>query len=273
MAQLDIKHCTFRLVDGRRATLDVLSGNAGITYQVVSKHRGTRQDLKIAYVVAGNNTPLSVAVATVSGITTITVNVATNGGGAATSTASQVKAAVDASMAASALVTDTLDGDGTGVVSAFAATAINTNPAHFVALKIGNGTVDFTQALDVQYTLDRGNLDTVKTGEDVPMEVSVDLTFEFFTGDKTDSNPSPVDALTQSGPASSWTSTDDDPLGCSPYSVDLEVEFNESCAAQLREFYVFQVFYWDDLNPTYKDGKITFKGKCNTIAPAIYRVL
>ena len=77
-------------------------------------------DIRIRYLVAGNNTPLSVAVAG----NDITVNVATSAGGAATSTAAQVRDAINAHAGASALVTaaNAAANDGTGVVAALAYT-------------------------------------------------------------------------------------------------------------------------------------------------------
>jgi hypothetical protein len=111
------------------ATVNILSGNAGITY--TAKTAGTGgNSITVAYVVSGNNTALSVAVVS----NAITVNVATGGGGAATSTATQVKAAVDASGPASALVATALIGDGSGVVSAVTAT----NLAGGIALVSGS---------------------------------------------------------------------------------------------------------------------------------------
>ena len=75
------------------ATLNVGAGNAGITYTAVQRGTGGNA-ITVAYVVAGNNTPLTVAVVG----TAITVNVATDAGGAATSTANAVEAAVDLSL-------------------------------------------------------------------------------------------------------------------------------------------------------------------------------
>jgi hypothetical protein len=68
------------------------------------------------------NAALSVGVAGA----TITVNLATDAGSAITSTAAQVKAAIDASGPASALVSTALaaGNDGTGVVTAMAATPL-----------------------------------------------------------------------------------------------------------------------------------------------------
>lgn len=79
--------------------------------------------ITVAYVVSGNNTALSVSV---SG-SAITVNVATNGGGDPTSTAAQVRDAVNAHATASELVTasNAAGNDGTGVVAALSATALS----------------------------------------------------------------------------------------------------------------------------------------------------
>src|SRR4051794_8928712 len=78
--------------------------------------------VRVRYVVAGTSTALSVSVAG----SDITVNVATDGGGAATSTAAQIKAAVDGSTPAAALVTvaNAAGNDGTGVVAAVGYTSL-----------------------------------------------------------------------------------------------------------------------------------------------------
>jgi hypothetical protein len=76
----------------------------------------------IAYVVAGASTPLSVSVTG----SAITVNVATNGSSVATSTAAQVRDAVNAHAQAGQLVSaeNATGNDGTGVVTALAATPL-----------------------------------------------------------------------------------------------------------------------------------------------------
>lgn len=77
-------------------------------------------NIRVRYVVAGANTPLTVSVAG----SDITVNVATDAGSLATSTATAIKNAVAASSAAGQLVTGTnaAGNDGTGVVAALAFT-------------------------------------------------------------------------------------------------------------------------------------------------------
>ena len=82
----------------------------------------TGNSVRVRYVVSGNSTPLSVSVSGKD----ITVNVATDSGGAATSTAAQVKAAIDASTPAAALVSvaNAAGNDGTGVVAALGYTSL-----------------------------------------------------------------------------------------------------------------------------------------------------
>jgi Phage tail sheath protein subtilisin-like domain/Phage tail sheath C-terminal domain len=100
-----------------KAHVNILAGNAGITY--TADTAGTAGNgITVRYVVSGNNTALSVSVTSLA----ITVNVATDGGGAPTSTATLVKAAVDASGPAAALVDTALLGDGSNTVSAVSAT-------------------------------------------------------------------------------------------------------------------------------------------------------
>lgn len=99
----------------------IAGNNNDLTY--TAKTKGTiGNSITVAYVVAGNNTALSVSVSS----SAITVNVATDGGGAATSTAAQVAAAIAASVPAAALVTvaNATGNDGTGVVAALTATAL-----------------------------------------------------------------------------------------------------------------------------------------------------
>lgn len=83
-------------------------------------------DVRYGVVVGGLNTPLSVAVDQ-SGVTDdITVHAATDGAGAPTSTAAQVRDAINAHLTASVLVTASLPegSDGTGVVAASALAAL-----------------------------------------------------------------------------------------------------------------------------------------------------
>lgn len=95
--------------------------NNDLTYK--ARKQGTAgNSIRITYIVSGASTPLSVAVST----NDINVTVATNGSSAATSTAAQIKAAIDANVSAARLVevTNATGNDGTGVVTAMAQTPL-----------------------------------------------------------------------------------------------------------------------------------------------------
>jgi hypothetical protein len=122
----------FRLIPGNwqafgislPASLTTVLAGANNDMVWTARNRGTGGNaITVAYVVAGASTPLSIGVVG----NAITVNVATNGSSVATSTAAQVKAAVEASAAANALVklANAASNDGTGVVAAQAATALS----------------------------------------------------------------------------------------------------------------------------------------------------
>lgn len=101
----------------KTATLTVGAGNSGLLFS--GKVPGQAGHLISVALVdpAGNNAALGVVVTG----NAIVVNLATGAGGAITSTAATVLAAIRASLAANALVDVAYVGDGTGVVVAAAA--------------------------------------------------------------------------------------------------------------------------------------------------------
>jgi hypothetical protein len=48
-------------------------------------------------------------------------------------------------------------------------------------VKIGEGNITWTEKRNMEYTLDRGQLDTVREGDEVPVDVKIDLVYEFLT--------------------------------------------------------------------------------------------
>jgi hypothetical protein len=107
-------------IDGAGTASFTTAGPANSNIKYTAQGSGTiGNQLTIAYVRAGNNTVLSVAV---SG-RAITVNLATNGSGVATSTGTQVRDAVNAHAVAGPLVAAALatGNDGTGIPTEFTA--------------------------------------------------------------------------------------------------------------------------------------------------------
>lgn len=103
------------------ASLTIGAGNAGVTYTQPLWRGVGGNSARIAHIVSGLNTPLSV---TRSG-RDFTVNLATSGAGAATSTAAQVVAAFNANVdVADRGMIASLPGTGASVAVAQAMTAL-----------------------------------------------------------------------------------------------------------------------------------------------------
>jgi len=130
----------------------------------------------------------------------------------------------------------------------------------FIDVKVGEGNFTYSEKRNVQYVLDRGNLDEVRLGDQVPMDVKFDFVWEYITG----ASPTPTveDALKNVGQASAWISTDSDV--CRPYCVDLQIWDVPNCATGDQELITFADFRWDSLDHDLKAGTVAVTGRCNS---------
>lgn len=143
---------------------------------------------------------------------------------------------------------------------------------NFISVKIGEGNVSWTEKKARQYFLDRGKLDSVRNGDEEPMEVKFDFTFEYYQGNTSGtSTPSVADALKKVGGASGWTSTDSD--ACNPYAVDLEFKNDPTCGTNTNviETLTFSDFRYEQLDYDAKSGLVSCSGKCNALTPTAVR--
>lgn len=109
------KYVAFNVTGPNKASYQTFFEASNTNLVFTADTAGTAgNNIRIRYVVAGNNTALSVSVSS----SDITVNLATNGSGIPTSTAAQVLAAINASGPASALidVAHAPGSNGTGII-------------------------------------------------------------------------------------------------------------------------------------------------------------
>ena len=140
-----------------------------------------------------------------------------------------------------------------------------------VEIKIGDGNLTYTENKEYDYLLDRGVLDTVRQGDDQPMDVTIDFVYEFVsTG--TGEEITPVDAIKGIRGAAEFTSTSADL--CEPYAIDIEVDHDPgSCVASSeKEITLFPDFRYDTLEFDLDEATIASTGRCNATEPAITRV-
>lgn len=146
-----------------------------------------------------------------------------------------------------------------------------TPTANEIEIKIGEGNLTYSENRNVEYILDRGLLDEVRLGDEVPMDVSFDVIWEYIKG-STDSAgiaPTVEDAMKQRGNASSWVSTDDDV--CRPFCVDIVIEHVPSCATGDQEIITLPDFRYETIDHDLRAGQLSVTGRCNTVEASVVR--
>lgn len=155
-----------------RASISTELAGANNDASFYARHRGSSGNaITITYVVAGNNTPLSVDVEG----TDITVNVATNGGGAAISTVDAVRDAIEADPVAGNLISVSVSsGDPEAAVAASLTTALTgaNNDLVYTAVDAGAAGNDITVTYVVSGTDTPLSVDV--TGTDIVVNVETD---------------------------------------------------------------------------------------------------
>jgi hypothetical protein len=137
-------------------------------------------------------------------------------------------------------------------------------------IKVGDGNLTWTQAKERIYDRDRGVLDTVRDGEQQPLQVSLNFVYEFLSAITGSGTPTPMEVLDKIGEASDWLSSDfDDP--CAPYCVDIEVDVVKPCVSE-NERYTFPHFRYESTDPDVGEAQIAVAGGCNVERPTIVRI-
>lgn len=127
-------------------------------------------------------------------------------------------------------------------------------------IKIGEGDMSWSETREMIYDLDRDRLDTVREGQDQPLEVDLNFTFEYVTT-QSGKPVTPIDALKKIGEASEWVSSSADL--CEPYAVDLYVVHCIPCGTDHSQDFLLSDFRWENLDYSIQDAAIAVTGRCN----------
>jgi len=151
----------------------------------------------------------------------------------------------------------------------YAASAVITFQSNKIDVKIGTGNLTYSEKKNIEYILDRGQLSDVREGDQVPMDVTMDAVFEHVVSG-TGESITPVEAIKGTGGASEFVSSATDK--CEPFAVDLQVLNALNCGTTQSENFLFPDFRHDQIDFDFSKGTISFKGKCNATEPVITRV-
>jgi hypothetical protein len=137
-----------------------------------------------------------------------------------------------------------------------------------VEITVGDGDVTYSEKNEYLYDLDRGSLDTVREGDDQPLEVTLDFVYEHITTGTSEA-VSPMDALKRKGGAAEWVSAAADL--CEPYAVDIEIHHAVPCGTNQDEITTFPDFRSDQRDVSFNDAVISITGRCNVTEPIVTR--
>jgi len=140
-----------------------------------------------------------------------------------------------------------------------------------IEVTIGEGNLTYTEAKNIEYTLDRGLLDEVREGDQIPIDVTIDFVWEYLRGSLTSTSvPTVEEALKNIGNASAWVSTDSD--ACRPYALDIEVIYAPvptNCGD--KETITLPDFRYESLDHDLRAGTVSVSGKCNVTQATVVR--
>lgn len=331
MARIELRDCTFRLVDGHRNTaavngspavgdtsfdVDTL-GTSGIlpvtarftvagdtpTHTITAQKGGSVYTIAVGSASAGSFTlavgshsastaiaynALASAVKTAIVNTGVSTDDVTVTGSAPTWTitftgslnkvVTALVSAVSVTLTGGALVQSTVHAGGLtynitftpALVAAPADDAVLTVGGRTVEANIGTGNTTYTENKTYEYQLSRGNLDTVREGDQVPMDVTMDFVWDFLASIDGVDTPTIEDALKRLRAASDWVSSSADP--CEPYAVDIEIQHIPNCLTVEEEITTLPDFRVEKLNHDVKAAQVTATGKCNAVYATNVRV-
>lgn len=137
-----------------------------------------------------------------------------------------------------------------------------------LTIKVADGTMDYVEHHPRKYIKDRGNLSSVLDGDQEPVDVTLDIIWEFLKQGAGEA-ATPEDCLKQRGGASGWVSSDGD--ACNPYAIIIEITFAPGCSPTQNEKMTLTDFRHETLNHDLKGGMIKVSGKCNITEAAVVR--
>lgn len=246
MARIELRHATIRIKDG-------FSGTGAVNDTPANGNTDLDIDtLAVNGVLGDDVVPVGARFTVVGSTQTYTVTSRTPSDGSATTTNIGFSPAI---ATASGVPIDD---------------AVITFLPQQIDVTIGDGNLTYTENRELEYELDRGTLDSVRQGDDQPMEVTLDMVYEFVTTG-TGETITPVDALKRRGGAEEWVSSSSD--ACEPYAVDLEVLHEPSCGGGSTEdeITLFPDFRWDSLEFDLREATISATGRCNAVEPTVTR--
>lgn len=134
---------------------------------------------------------------------------------------------------------------------------------------VGDGNVTWSEKKEYNYDLNKGNLDTVRQGNEIPMDTSISAVYDFLKAPAGDLTPTFEEALKQTGRASAWVSSSSDL--CEPYAVDIEIDHVPTCSGVDKETVIIPDFRQESVDHDPREATIAATGRSNATQATITR--
>jgi len=121
-----------------------------------------------------------------------------------------------------------------------------------ITVKIGEGNITWSEKRTVEYTHERGAIDSSRLGDDEPCDVKFDFVWDWIESGSDSQDIVGAIKVTNSG----WVSTGAE---CEPDACDLELTI-EDCS--IEEVITFSDFRWTTLDYDLRAGTISCSGSC-----------
>lgn len=139
-------------------------------------------------------------------------------------------------------------------------------------VNVGEGNAQYTESREIETFRNRGKLDTVREGDEQPVEVSLEFIWDFLRSLPGATTPTVEEAVKGIGPASEWYSSSQD--ACEPYAVDIVIEQQPdvNCASTLgKETITLEDFRFTSLDHNADDGQVSLSGESNRTQATVVR--
>jgi hypothetical protein len=159
-----------------------------------------------------------------------------------------------------------------GLVAALVDNVVMTVGPQCLEIKLGDGTLTYSETKNREYKLNRGIIDKVRNGDQAPMDVATTFAWTHITSHSSETIPSVEDCLKNRGLAATWVSTGQ---GCDPFAVNLVIKNSPLvCVGETHtiEKVVFPEFRYEKLDHDAKAGTVSLSGKCNATEPTVTRI-
>ena len=137
-----------------------------------------------------------------------------------------------------------------------------------LTIKVAEGSLSYSEKKNFRYVKDRGALSTVVEGDEEPVDIRIDIIWEFLKQGSGEA-VTPEDFLKKRGGAAAYTSSDADT--CAPYAIDIEVTYAPNCSPTQNETITLSDFRWESIDHDFKGGMLSVSGKANVKEATVVR--